>query len=278
MDCFAITNCEPLLGSHTSTESVLIVPQPTCRGCEYLYNVFTTSDIQGTKYLTVSVVDMRRNNGKGAIIEQNTTLQQPTTERLAAVENKKDSTYWVVSHDYGTNKFRIFHATTGGLTETSSPELGMAHDSLNKAEGYMKFSAADSTTGERRLAVVIPGPPTNYVELFKFNDSTGVLTYDKIINLGPAPPIAYGIEFSSSGEKMYVTFQGDGKTKSYLKQYDLTFSDSTLVESALVIDSSATQKYGALQMASDGKIYMAVDGSDYLAVIGKPERNSVQYN
>ncbi|MBE9465797.1 PKD domain-containing protein [Dyadobacter subterraneus] len=275
MDCFAITNCEPLLGSHTSTESVLIVPQPTCRGCEYLYNVFTTTDIQGTKYLTVSVVDMRRNNGKGAIIEQNTTLQQPTTERLAAVENKKDTTYWVVSHDYGTNKFRIFHATTGGLTETSAPELGMAHDSLNEAEGYMKFSAADSTTGERRLAVVIPGPPTNYVELFKFNDTTGVLTYDKLINLGPAPPTAYGIEFSSSGEKMYVTFQGDGKTKSYLKQYDLTFSDSTLVESALVIDSSATQKYGALQMASDGKIYMAVDGSDYLGVIGKPERNSV---
>ncbi|WP_254561490.1 PKD domain-containing protein [Dyadobacter diqingensis] len=275
MPCIDPANCKPLLGSKNSTQSVLIVPQPTCRGCEYLFNVFTTSDINGEKLLTVSVVDMRRNGGKGAIIEQNTTLQQPTTERLAAVQNKRDSTYWVISHDYGTNKFRIFHATAGGLTETSAPELGMAHDSLNKGEGYMKFSAADSTSGDRRLAVVIPGPPTNYVELFKFNDSTGVLTYDKTINLGPAPPKAYGIEFSPSGEKMYVSFQGENGTKSYLKQYDLTFSDSLIVESAIVIDSSATQKFGALQIAPDGKIYMAIDGSDYLASIGEPERNSV---
>ena len=275
MPCLDPANCKPLLGSKNSTQSVLIVPQPTCKGCEYLFNVFTTSDINGEKLLTVSVVDMRKNGGKGAIVDQNTTLQQPTTERIAAVQNKRDSTYWVISHDYGTNKFRIFHATTGGLTEKSSPELGMAHDSLNKGEGYMKFSSPDSTGGERQLAVIIPGPPTNYVELFKFNDSTGVLTYNKTINLGPAPPTAYGIEFSPSGEKMYVSFQGSGSSKSYLKQFDLTFSDSLLVESAIIIDSSATQKYGALQIAPDGKIYMAIEGSEYLATIGKPERNSV---
>jgi len=275
MPCVDPANCKPLLGSKNSTQSVLIVPQPTCKGCEYLFNVFTTSDINGEKLLTVSVVDMRKNNGKGAIVDQNTTLQKPTTERVAAVQNKRDSTYWVISHDYGTNKFRIFHATTGGLSETSSPELGMAHDSLNKGEGYMKFSAPDTTSGERQLAVIIPGPPTNYVELFKFNDSTGVLTYNKTINLGPAPPTAYGIEFSPSGEKMYVSFQGSGSSKSYLKQYDLTFGDSLIVESAIIIDSSATQKFGALQIAPDGKIYMAIEGSDYLATIGKPERNSV---
>ncbi|MCF2445138.1 PKD domain-containing protein [Dyadobacter sp. CY345] len=273
MQCAFSGTCEPLKGSPSSTQSVLIVPQPTCKGCEYLFNVFTTTEIEGSKFLTKSVVDMRLNFGKGEIIEQNTTLQQPTTERIAAVQNKRDSTYWVISHDYGTNKFRIFHATTGGLTETSSPELGMAHDSPNEAEGYMKFSAADST-GARQLAVIIPGPPTNYVELFNFNDSTGVLTYNKTLDLGPAPPTAYGIEFSPSGEKMYVSFQGEGSSKSYLKQFDLTFSDSLIVESALVIDSSATEKYGALQIAPDGKIYMAIEGSDYLASIGEPERNS----
>lgn len=273
MQCAFSGTCEPLKGSPSSTQSVLIVPQPTCKGCEYLFNVFTTTEIEGSKFLTKSVVDMRLNSGKGEIIEQNTTLQQPTTERIAAVKNDRDSTYWVISHDYGTNKFRIFQATTGGLTETSSPELGMAHDSPNEGEGYMKFSAADST-GARQLAVIIPGPPTNYVELFNFNDSTGVLTYNKTLDLGPAPPTAYGIEFSPTGEKMYVSFQGEGSSKSYLKQFDLTFSDSLIVESALVIDSSATEKYGALQIAPDGKIYMAIEGSDFLASIGEPERNS----
>jgi gliding motility-associated-like protein len=275
MPCFNAA-CEPLKGSPNSTQSVLIVPQPTCKGCEYLFNVFTTSDINGEKLLTKSVVDMRRENGKGAVIEQNTILQQPTTERLASVRNDRDSTYWVISHDYGTNKFRIFHATTGGLVETSAPELGMAHDSLHKAEGYMKFSSPDSTNGQRRLAVIVPGPPTNYVDLFYFNDSTGTLTHDKTVNLGPAPPTAYGIEFSSSGEKMYISFQGSNGTSSYLKQYDLTLPDSLLTETAIIIDSSRTQKYGALQYAPDGKIYMAIEGSEYLATIGEPEGNSVR--
>jgi gliding motility-associated-like protein len=274
MPCFTGT-CVPMKGSPNSTQSVLIVPQPTCKGCEYLYNVFTTSDINGEKLLTVSVVDMRRNNGLGAVIEQNTTLQTPTTERIASVRNNRDSTYWVISHDYGTNKFRIYHATEGGLSEVSAPELGMAHDSLHKAEGYMKFSAPDSATGQRRLAVIIPGPPKNYVELFHFNDSTGVLTYDKTIDLGPAPPTAYGIEFSPTGEKMYISFQGGNGSNSYLKQYDLTLPDSLLTETAITIDSSATRKFGALQFGPDGRIYMAIQGSEYLGVIGEPEGNSL---
>lgn len=269
--------CAPLKGSATSTQSVLIVPQPTCRGCEYLFNVFTTTEIEGEKYLSKSVVDMRRNNGKGAIIEQNTLLQQPTTERIASVENKRDTTYWVISHDYGTNKFRVFHATSGGLVETSAPELGMVHDTPAKAQGYMKFSSPDSTTGSRKLAVVVPGPPKNYVELFAFDDSTGTLTYSKTIDLGNAPPTAYGIEFSSSGEKMYVSFQGDGNgAKSYLKQYDLTMPDSLIVETAIVLDSSSTQKFGALQFASDGKIYMAIQGADHLAFIDDPEADVIR--
>ncbi|KAA6441378.1 PKD domain-containing protein [Dyadobacter flavalbus] len=275
MPCFSPGNCAPLKGSPNSTQSVLIVPQPTCKGCEYLFNVFTTSDINGEKLLTVSVVDMRRNNGLGAIIEQNTTLQQPTTERIISARNDRDSTYWVISHDYGTNKFRIFHATTGGLVETSAPELGMPHDTPTEAEGYMKFSSPDSTTGQRRLAVIVPGPPQNYVELFSFNDSTGVLTYDKTIDLGPAPPTAYGIEFSPSGEKMYISFKGGNGASSYLKQYDLTLPDSLLEETAITIDSSATRNFGALQFAPDGKIYMAIEGSEYLAVIGEPEGSSL---
>ena len=275
MTCFGLTQCEPLKGSPNSTQSVLIVPQPTCKGCEYLFNVFTTSDINGEKLLTVSVVDMRRNNGKGAIIEQNTVLQQPTTERIVSSRNDIDSTYWVISHDYGTNKFHIYHATNGGLNESSSPELGMAHDTPAKAEGYMKFSAADTTTNERQLAVIIPGPPKNYVELFSFNDSTGVLTYKKTIDLGDSPPTAYGIEFSPTGEKMYISFQGANGTKSKLVQYDLTLPDSLLTETAIIIDSSATQKYGALQIAPDGKIYMSIQGSEYLASIGEPEGNSL---
>jgi gliding motility-associated-like protein len=279
MDCVN-GPCDDLKGGKNSTQSVLIVPQPTCKGCEYLFNVFTTSDINGEKILTVSTVDMRENKGKGKIISQNKTLQEGTTERIASVKNDRDSTYWVITHDSGTNKFRIFHATTGGLVETSTPELGMPQTENSMAEGYMKFSAPIGEEGERRLAMVIPGPPTNYIELYNFNDSTGTLTLDKTMDLGPAPPKAYGVEFSPDGNKMFVTFQGEGTTSSYLKQYDLTLPDSLLITGAVSIDSSSSEKFGALQIASDGKIYMAIQDSDHLAVIGEPGGsvlNGVEY-
>ncbi|GAB2801982.1 hypothetical protein GCM10027275_55250 [Rhabdobacter roseus] len=270
-------SCLPLLGSPNSTQSALIVPQPTCRGCDYLYTVFTTTDINDTtKLLTTTVVDMRREGGKGAIVEQNTILQQSTTERLASVRNDRDSTFWIISHDYGSNVFRVYHATTGGLTEAGTYPLGMAHDTPTKGEGYMKFSAPDST-GLRRLAVVVPGPPNNYVEIFTFSDSTGVLGYERTVDLGPAPPKAYGVEFSPDGEKLYVSYIGNGSdTASLLVQYDISLGDSALVaESRIVIDSSRTQKFGALQIGSDGRIYMAIEGSQFLAVIGEPDQNSV---
>jgi hypothetical protein len=74
---------------------------------------------------------------------------------------------------------------------------------------------------------------------------------------------------------MYISFQGENGTKSYLKQYDLSLPDSLVIETAITIDSSATQKYGALQFGPDGRIYMAIEGSEYLATIGEPEGNSL---
>jgi hypothetical protein len=98
------------------------------------------------------------------IIEQNTTFRQPTTERIASARNDRDSTYWVVSHDYGTNKFRIFHATTGGFVEVSAPELGMAHDSLQQSGGLYEILIAGQYYRRATVSRIIPGPARNYVE------------------------------------------------------------------------------------------------------------------
>ena len=263
--------CPDLMGSQESTQSVLIVPQPTCRGCEYLYNIFTTTSINATdKVLTVSVVDMRLNDGKGAIIETNRVLHNSTTERLVSSMNEQDTTYWTVAHDYGTNTFRIFHATTAGLVEHGTFQGGLDHDTENRGEGQMKFSAADST-GQRQLAVVVPGPERNYVDLFGFNDQTGEMSHIRTLDLGESPPTAYGVEFSTDNTKLYVSFMGDGTAPSKLVQYDLGLgNDSLIVAAAMPIDSSDNLTFGSLQAAPDGKIYMAIQGADYLAVIGAP--------
>lgn len=273
-----------LQGSQRSTQSALIVPKPTCKGCEYLYYVYTTSEIRGTKQLTYSIVDMRENKGTGAVVARNIPVSStPSTEQSASVRNDRDSTYWVITHDYNTNCYRINHLTTSDLKDEKRFCLGPTPptDSLSTAEGYIKIGPADTASvnkAERPVAVVAPGPPRNSVNLFTFNDSTGVMTFNRTLDLGPAPPKAYGTEFSPDGKTLYISFLADttsnGKQSGYssVVKYDLSQKvDSLLTGSRTVVDSSSTRQYGALQLGGDGKIYVAVQGASSLGVIENPD-------
>ena len=299
------TTSATLGGSQLSTQSALIVPKPTCRGCEYLYYVYTTSEINGNKQLTYSIVDMRENGGKGAITAQNLPVSNDptilTSERSTAIQNEADTTYWVVTHDFGTDVFRITHLTRSGTPTQTTVSAGVSQTSVAQGEGYMKFGPAVSSTANsgtaspgtsntaiKQLAVVVPGPPTNLVELYEFNVETGDLTYKRTVDLGPAPPKAYGVEFSPDGNKLFVSLLGDpnsttaANTSSYIVQYDLTKTDSTeLANSKTEIATSTTQQFGALQMATDGRIYVAIPGSTSLGVIENPNAtflDSLRFN
>lgn len=286
------TTAVTLGGNTHSTESALIVPKPTCRGCEYLYYVYTTSEVRGSKQLTYSIVDMRLNKGKGAVTNANIPVTTtPSTEQSASVRNDRDSTYWVITHDYGTNQFRIIHLTKDDNKQVTTYKGGQVIDSLTQAEGYVKIGPTDTTStnnSERPMAVVLPGPPQNSIDLYTFNDSTGTLSFKRTIQLGPAPPKAYGVEFSPDGKSLYVTMLADTSANgsqngaSYIVKYDLSqTSDSLLTQSRTVVDSSTTRQYGALQVGSDGKIYVAVKGSTSLGVIENPNAtalDSLQFN
>ena len=269
----------PLGGNQRSTQSALIVPKPTCRGCEYLYYVYTTSEIRGRKILNYSVVDMRRNGGKGAIVEKNVPVSSQGTEQSTSVRNDRDSTYWVVTRVFGTNRFEIRHLTRSESPGLTTYEGGQKIDSLAQAEGYIKIGPADTTggnEGNRPMAVVIPGPPRNSVDLYTFNDSTGKMTFNRTLQLGPAPPKAYGVEFSPDGESLYVTMladtNADGSLKgsSYIVKYDLNQKDSLLTNSRTVVDSSTTRQYGSIQIGPDGRLYVAIKGSSNLGTIENP--------
>lgn len=269
----------PLGGNRRSTQSALIVPKPTCRGCEYLYYVYTTSEIRGNKVLTYSVVDMRQNVGKGAIVEKNIPVTQNGTEQSASVRNDRDSTYWVINRKFDSNCFEIRHLTTAENPILTTYCGGQTIDSLAQAEGYMKIGPADTSStnkGNRPMAVVIPGPPKNSVDLYTFNDSTGAMTFDRTIQLGTAPPKAYGVEFSPDGKSLYVSMladtnrDGSQKGTSYILKYDLSQKDSLLALSRTVVDSSTTRQYGSVQIGPDGRIYVAVKGSSTLGTIENP--------
>lgn len=260
-------------GSANATQSVIIVPKPSCQGCQSEYYIFTTTDINGQQQLSYSLVDIRQNGGKGKVVEKNVLLNESTsnTESLASVFVEKDSTYWVVSHDYGNNSFRMYKVTKNGISVDKTVKIGLTIDSLKKGEGTLKFSSDG-----KKLAYIIPGGARNYVQLYDFDPEKGTITNEKTIDLGATPPKAYGVEFSPNGNGLYVTLKADTlKTAtdySKLLYFDLTPTDADgISKSRVTIDSTNQRAWGAIQLAPDGKIYMAIQGLDSLAVIGKPD-------
>lgn len=304
-------NLPSLGGSQISTQSALIVPKGTCRGCEYQYYVYTTAEINGTRQLTYSIVDMRKNDGKGAIVESNipvagTSGTALSTERSAGVKNEVDTTYWVITRDFGSNIFRITHITRNATPRQTTVAAGQSQTATAQGEGYLKIGPAppQSTSGAsgsgtsgtatnpgsntadgvtRPVAMVVPGIATttsttgvnNRVELFTFNDKTGSLEFKRSIDLGPAPPQAYGVEFSPDGKWLYVTLKGDPKDpnspSSYILRYDLSITDPEQLSLARTeVATSTTQQFGALQIGPDGRIYVSIPGQTSLGVIENP--------
>jgi gliding motility-associated-like protein len=262
---------DTLGGSSISTQSAVIVPQPSCQGCQSIYYVFTTTEINGKKQLSYSVVDIRQNKGQGKVIEKNVVLdEEPSTEQVISHYVKKDSTYWVISHDYGTDSIRLRRVTKSGVTISTVIKIGSRIDSTFKGEGYLKVSK-DGT----KIAIAIPGGARNLVEVYDFADSTGKITNKKVIDLGPAPPTVYGVEFSPDSKTLFATMKADTikKKDSYssILRFDLTSGDSaTIGKSKFTIDSTKKEYYGAVQLGPDGRIYVAVQGSKFLGVIKLP--------
>ncbi|MDZ7900239.1 MAG: gliding motility-associated C-terminal domain-containing protein [Arcicella sp.] len=274
-----MTSLKPddLAGSEFSTQSAVIVPQPSCQGCQSLYYVFTTTEINGTKQMSYSVVDIRQNKGVGRVIEKNVVLDdEASTEQVISHFVKKDSTYWVISHDYGTDSIRLRRVTKNGVTISTVVKIGSRIDSTSKGEGYLKVSQ-DGT----KLAVAIPGGARNLVEVYDFADSTGAITNKKTIDLGPNPPKLYGVEFSPDSKTLFATLQADtlrdSTSFSSLLRFDLTDPDSAVIaKSKSLIDSSRKEIYGSVQLGPDGRIYLAVQGSTFLGLIKLPN-DTIRY-
>jgi gliding motility-associated-like protein len=261
-------------GTNTSTQSSLIIPKNSCNECpHHLYYVYTLNETTGM--LSYSIVDMRRDDGKGAVVETNIPVSFTTTQQIATRKALDDSGneigFYIYSHDSKTNEFRILKVDSTGTTEKVQP-LGMIPSDTT---GYMRISP----TGDQ-LAMAIVKNGQNFIEVYNINPENGDLTLTYTIDLKTkAPPMVYGLEFSQDGEKLYTTLRGDpaNNVKSYLYQLNLNLKDAVAINAQKIkIDESATNAFGALQMGptnvnGGGAIYMAVDGSVLIPYISQPE-------
>jgi len=268
-----------LSGNYSSTQSAIIVPNP---GDAQKYYIITVS-ILGGAGLSWSEVDMRLDAGRGDVVAstKNTLLLANTTEKLIAVRHKNGADFWIITHGANNSLFYVYRITAAGFSAPTTYNLGLALTNSSDETGYLKASptAYSPTTkpDTYRLANAINGTAKR-VEIFDFNNDTGTITGPPII-LGNVSA-AYGLEFSADSKLLYVTEQlrisAGYSGRSTVSQYNLLAATQSLINGSKVPLTNSTQlSYGALQMASDGKIYVAKEngfdiGVNTLDVITNP--------
>ena len=264
----AMPNGYNLNGHPSSTESAIIVPYPQNDSLFYIFTVDYEGNENGLCY---SVVNMNLDNGRGDITdEKNIQLETPIVEKVTAVRHENNEDVWVISHGWETDSFFVYRVTPAGLNPTPHIyEIGTKHRDIgvhgNNAVGYMRVSP----NGEKiALALQVD----MIFEVFDFNDATGEISNHLIIpDTADAP---YGVEFSPDASKLYLT------SRFYLHQVDLEAgTPADIINSYTLIDSSLTENFfGAIQLATDGKIYLAHDFSEYLGVISNPTESPENCN
>lgn len=253
----------PLTGHESTSQSVLIVPSPG--NCDLFY-VFSQPAVCYTDTLSYSVVDMTGQAGLGEIIEYNVHLRPGTSERLTAVINGNGSGYWVVTNLCNPATFLTYSVSSSGPDTvpviSHIPEL----DTLNQDPfGYLAASPDGKklcfTCGSEHRAV-----------LLDMNISTGEISHPVLLNI-PYPNEAYGVEFSPSGNRLYVsTFNG------IIYQYDLMAGTDSAIQNSVFALDTCKSFVGALMLGHDKKIYFSTLSKHYLGVINSPDEQGSACN
>jgi hypothetical protein len=249
-----MANGTGLMGNDFSSQSALIIKQPGNNNMYFVFTVAANGNLNGLNY---SLVDMNLAAGMGSVTTKNAPLNSPSTEKLCAVRHCNNIDVWVITHDLGSNSFRVYLITAAGMN--ALPVVSGIGPILptSDAPGCMKVSP-----NGRKLAVMAPG--TNSSGLFDFDASTGaVYNYMALTNLSSP----YGCEFSPDGTKLYVGHQNS----SQICQLDLCAgSSAAILSSSFTISMPPASFIGALQLAPNGKIYVARPLQPFLGVINFP--------
>jgi len=248
-----MANGTGLLGFSSSSQSAIIVRQPGSSTIYYVFAQGATSN--GFGY---SVVDMSLAAGMGSVTTKNVMLSFPSSEKLTSVKHCNGIDTWVITHDYTGNAFRAYLVSPLGVSLTPVTSNVGSSFSGNDYIGCLKCSP-----NGKRLAQGIYGNTSGY-ELYDFDASTGIVSSP--VFLGPNYLLAYGVEFSPDGTKLYGSTFGGQK----VFQWNICAGSAAAIAASTTTLTSLGAGKGQLQLAPNGKIYIARVNQQALAVINNP--------
>lgn len=242
-----------LKGGASSTQSALIIPNPSNSQQYYLFTVPEYESGESTLYY--SIVNMA--TPKGEVLSKNTPLYTGVSEKLTGTLDCDGSGYWVVAHHVSNSEFYSFHITASGVSTGPIVSKHTA-DITDYRAGYMKISP------NRTKIALASQITTGYLALATFNPLTGIISNYQTISAGgnTCPLFTYGLAFSPDNTKLYAT----GLISSIF-QYEINLPTAAAIRNS---QSILNITGGGLQLAPDGKIYIAQENTRFLGRIDLP--------
>jgi gliding motility-associated-like protein len=240
----------------SSTTAAVIVPKPGSNSLFYIVTIDEQFNGNGVRY---SVVDMTLNGGLGDIVagQKNIFLFQTNSEKLEVVPASDALSYWLITHDNPGNTFFSFKIDNSGIQ--TIPVISQIGGTHGNGAGHMKVNKQYNKIAIGLLNV--GAGSTTQIELFDFNNTTGVLSNAMTWNYTIQVALIYGVEFSPNGEVLYVS------DLQNLVQYDITQPTPLAIQNSLY--QVAAGANASLQLGKDEKIYV---NSGSLNVINCPNK------
>ena len=259
-------NGSGLKGDDGASNSSMILPDP---GNTEQYYLFAVDDDNGIFGLTYSVINMALDNNMGAVLpnKKNISILNRVTEKITAVKNADGNSIWIISHEYGSNRFFSFLLNKYGINKTPViSSTGTAHAPEESGDPGIALGCMKASRKGNKLALAVQY--LHFFEIFDFNKRTG-----KVSNPLKLPDYlyAYGVEFSPNEKYFY----GTRRYATMIYQFNLRAAN--VLESVKEIGPTLGAN-GALQMGPFGNIYLSCREKKYLGVISQPNRPGKKCN
>jgi len=274
-------NATGLAGDLGATQPAIIVPNPGNSAQYYIFTVdilkFTDSLTYTTKGLSCTIIDMNERGGLGDAISSflNKSMLSPACQKITAVVHKNTRDYWVIAHEWDSDKFYAYLLTESGIAAPVVSSAGTVNgghrNDVNNSVGYLKISP----DGKKLAAAV---SQKKLIELFDFNNETGTVSNAKSYTTTKPGVNPYGIEFSPDSRYLYATvFETGGVVQAAAPSYVFQFDTRSGMNNPVIVDSVVGLRVAGMQLATDGRIYLSrtnniLSKRDSLEVIYNPNR------
>lgn len=256
----AMPNGNGLTANTASNQPTAICPVP---GQPNKYFIFTnTAAFPAGGTISVSVVDMGLFGNApfptpalGDVESKNTAVPGliNRSEGMVIIPDDNGIDFYLITHQVNSQNYAVTTIDAGSYTGTY---VTIAYNGLTLPTSVANF-AFHSGTG--KLAVSAQDTNTDAV-ILNFDNTIGGLTFDRLIlNSGlttATPQSIYDIEFSPTGQYLYVSRFGEPGVTADVLQYDYANPATTLTS---ILPAPVFRSYG-LQMAPDSMIYHLYQG------------------